>query len=99
MTSYNLQWFHEKADNENDEETLDVLKAKADHAFACHNFDNAGDLYGLILQKQISMPIFREACEGRVRCLIKKPTRPYLLSSSRGPGSMYPSEVDVRGCP
>ena len=75
MTSYNLQWFHEKADNENEEETLEVLKAKADHAYACHNFDNAADLYGLILQKQISMPIFREACEGRVRCLIKKPAQ------------------------
>jgi len=69
------EWFHEKADNENEEETLEVLKAKADHAYACHNFDNAADLYGLILQKQISMPIFREACEGRVRCLIKKPAQ------------------------
>ena len=53
-----------------------TLKAKADHDYAKHNFVQAGDLYGQILNRpQISMPIFREACEGRIRCLIKNPTQ------------------------
>ena len=73
------EWFHNKVEISDDkeiEDTLEVLKAKADHAYAKHNFVHAGDLYGQILNRpQINMPIFREACEGRVRCLIKNPTQ------------------------
>ena len=73
------EWFHNKvktSDDKETEDTLEVLKAKADHDYAKHNFVQAGDLYGQILNRpQISMPIFREACEGRVRCLIKDPTQ------------------------
>ena len=73
------EWFHNKvkiSDDNETEDTLEVLKAKADHDYAKHNFVQAGDLYEQILNRpQISMPIFREACEGRVRCLIKDPTQ------------------------
>ena len=73
------EWFHNKvkiSDDNETEDTLEVLKAKADHDYAKHNFVQAGDLYEQILNRpQISMPIFREACEGRIRCLIKNPTQ------------------------
>ena len=73
------EWFHNKVEISDDkeiEDTLEVLKAKADHDYAKRNFVQAGDLYGQILNRpQINMPIFREACEGRVRCLIKDPTQ------------------------
>ena len=73
-----MQWFHNKKndqDQDQEEESLEVVKAKADHAYAKHNFDHAGDLYRQILDRQTSMPLFREACEGRVRCLIKHPNK------------------------
>ena len=73
------EWFHNKvkiSDDNETEDTLEVLKAKADHDYAKHNFVQAGDLYGQILNRpQINMPLFREACEGRVRCLIKDLTQ------------------------
>ena len=73
------EWFHNKvklSDDKESEDTLEVLKAKADHDYAKHNFVQSGDLYGQILNRpQINMPLFREACEGRVRCLIKDPTQ------------------------
>ena len=73
------EWFHNKvkiSDDKEIEDTLEVLKAKADHDYAKRNFVQAGDLYGQILNRpQISMPTFREACEGRVRCLIKDPSQ------------------------
>ena len=73
------EWFHNKvktSDDKETEDTLEILKAKADHDYAKHNFVQAGDLYGQILDlPQINMPLFREACEGRVRCLIKDPTQ------------------------
>ena len=54
------------------------MKAKADHAYAKRNFVRAGDLYGQISIRlnygQISMPLYRESCEGQVRCLIKNPS-------------------------
>ena len=72
-----MQWFHNKKNDQDQdqEESLEVVKAKADHAYAKHNFDHAGDLYRQILDRQTSMPLFREACEGRVRCLIKHPNK------------------------
>ena len=73
------EWFLNKvkiSDDKETEDTLEVLKAKADHFYAKHNYVQAGDLYGQILNRpQINMPLFREACEGRVRCLIKDPTQ------------------------
>jgi len=75
------EWFDSKVqinDDEGTEDTIEVLKAKADHAYAKRNFVRAGDLYGQISIKlnygQISMPLYREACEGQVRCLIKNPS-------------------------
>ena len=73
---FSLQWFHNENNHQDQEkESLEVVKAKADHAYAKHNFDHAGDLYLQILDRQTSMPMFREACEGRVRCLIKNPNK------------------------
>ena len=75
------EWFHNKvkiSDEKETEDTLEVLKAKADHAYAKRNFVRAGDLYGQISIRlnygQISMPLYRESCEGQVRCLIKNPS-------------------------
>ena len=76
-----FQWFDSKVqinDDEGTEDTIEVLKAKADHAYAKRNFVRAGDLYGQISIRlnygQISMPLYRESCEGQVRCLIKNPS-------------------------
>ena len=81
LEKLSFQWFDSKVqvnDDEEIEDTIEVLKAKADHAYAKRNFDRAGDLYGQISIKldygKISMPLYRESCEGQVRCLIKNPS-------------------------
>lgn len=59
-----LQWFQEGSSPES-------LKYRAEYAYAKQNFELAFDLYQEILGNKPGGPLYRDACEGFVRCCLR----------------------------